>query len=376
MLNALPVESHARPPRGAVTLDGEIITGWESMEVDNNAYRSADTFRVVFVASKLPPTRGLDWFAAQRQLLVECFISNDQGNYDADYRPLPADRLILGQADDVSIDLVAGTVEISGRDLTARLIDTKTTEHFKENTSADIANILAFRNNLEAKVVATKDKIGKYYAYDRVTLAQEQSDWQILTTLASIEDYTVYVKGWELHFEPRKPAGTDYFVIDWTRANQDNASPTSNAVSLQFSRSLTIAKGATVEVRSFNAKNGKPVIATFPKSSKDVRIGQSTAKTQVYKRFFAGLTFVQAQSWAEKIYRQIVAHEMRLTAYLPGVGLDVLDCTKAIQVRGTETAFNQIYYPESVIRTLSMNEGYRMNIRAKNSSPELEAALA
>lgn len=374
MLNSLPALSHARPPRGAVTLDGEIITGWESMEVDNNAYRSADTFRVVFVVSMLPAKRGLDWFAAKHQVLVECFISSDQANYDTDYRPLPADRLILGQADDISIDLVAGTVEVSGRDLTARLIDTKTSEHFLENTSADIANILAFRHRLTPLVTATSIKSGTFYKLGHVTTTHQQSEWELLAYLADVEGFVVYIKGDELHFEPRKAVGTNHYVIDWVKPNPDNASHVSNAVNLKFSRNLTIAKGVSVEVHSWNAKQKKGFTEYWPKAARATQAGQSKARTQVYKFTIAGLTAVQAQQRAQSLYSQIIAHEMRLTGYLPGD--DVLDCTKTIQVRGTETAFDQIYFPESVNRTLSVNEGYRMNIRAKNTSPELDGAQA
>ena len=74
---------------------------------------------------------------------------------------------------------------------------------------------------------------------------------------------------------------------------------------------------------------------------------------------------------AQRIYDQIILHEMRLTAYLPAD--NILDCTKPVVVRGTSTDFDQVYYCDSVTRTMSVNEGYRMNIRGKNSTPDIEA---
>src|SRR5260364_107263 len=67
---------------------------------------------------------------------------------------------------------------------------------------------------------------------------------------------------------------------------------------------------------------------------------------------------------AQSKYRQIIAHEMRLDARLPADS--VLDCATPIEVRGTGTKFNQRYYPESITRSLSAEEGYQMEVQAKN----------
>lgn len=368
-LNGLPVLPHARQPRGAVKLNGEVIAGWVSFEVDNNAYRSADTFRVVFVVSMLPATRDPAWFAEQSSMMVEILAGfpDDPENYT----PADLDSLIYGQTDEVMFDPVRGTIELSGRDLTAALIDTKTSEHFANQTASQIATTLAKRHGLTPVVTATKTKAGDYYKDDHASTTQQQSEWELLTFLANVEDFALYVKGKELHFEPRPSEQTDRYVIAWEPPSLDRGYPVANVISLQFSRALTIAKGITVEVHSWNAKQKKGFTASWPKAAKAVQPGQAAAKTQVYRYTIAGLTQDKALQRAQSIYRQIIAHEMRLTGYLPAD--NVLDCSKTLLMRGTGTTFDQVYYPESVTRTMSMNEGYRMNIRAKNTGPELEA---
>jgi phage protein D len=369
-LNTLPVLPNVRQPRGAVKLNGELIPGWVSWEVDNNAFRSADTFRVVFVVSMLPATRDAAWFAAQSSMLVEILAG-----FPADAQNFAVselDSLIYGQTDEVLFDPVKGTIELSGRDLTAALIDTKTSEHFANQTSSQIATTLAQRHGLKPVVTATKTRVGDYYKDDHACTTQQQSEWELLTFLANVEDFVLYVKGQELHFEPRPGEQTDHYVIAWDVANADRGHPVANAISLQFSRNLTIAKGITVEVHSWNVKQKKGFTASWPKAAKAVQPGQAAAKTQVYRYTIPGLTQDKALQRAQSIYRQIIAHEMRLTGYLPAD--NVLDCTKTLLVRGTGTAFDQVYFPESVMRSMSLNEGYRMNIRAKNTGPELEAA--
>jgi phage protein D len=371
-LNTLPARAAARQPRGAVKLydaqgNGTIIPGWQSWEVDNNAYRSADTFRVVFIVSQLPDARGAAWFAAQTSIGVEILAG-----FPADprnYSPGDLDSLIYGQADDVTYDPVQGTIEVSGRDLTAALIDTKTSEHFLNQTSSQIATALAQRHGLAPVVTATSAKAGDYYQIDHASTTQQQSEWELLTFLANAENFLLYVKGRELHFEPQ-PAGAAPYVIDWQPPGGDaRAFPVSNAISLQLTRALHIAKGVTVEVRSWNAKQKKGFTAAWPRDVKAAKPGQSAAQAQVYRYTIPGLTPDAALARARALYAQIIKQEKRLTATLPADNL--IDSAKAIQLRGTGTDYDQTYWPESIARSMSIDAGYRMTIQAKNTGPQL-----
>jgi prophage tail gpP-like protein len=73
-INATPTAT-SRQPRGAIKLNGKIVTGWESWEVDNNAYRAADTFSVVFAVGELPPAYGPVWFATQKEIDCQIYAS-------------------------------------------------------------------------------------------------------------------------------------------------------------------------------------------------------------------------------------------------------------------------------------------------------------
>ncbi len=54
-------------------------------------------------------------------------------------------------------------------------------------------------------------------------------------------------------------------------------------------------------------------------------------------------------------------------------GDSVLTTSLQVQVVGSGTAFDQTYWPVSVRRTLSMDQGYVMTLTAKNASPGLGA---
>jgi phage protein D len=369
-INPQPITGIARQPRGAVKLGGTLVTGWVSWEVENNVFRSADTFRVVLAVADLPAARDAAWVASQTSIDVEIFAKESPTD-PAAYVPVAADLLIFGQVDDIDYHPALGKIELSGRDLTARLIDTKTSENFSNQTASQIAITLAGRHGLTAAVTATTTKVGNYYTQDHVDLSQEQSEWELLTKLADYEQFDVFVVGKVLHFQPRAAPSSDHYAIVWTQPSEDFAYPNINTTTLSLSRSLTIAKGITVQVRSWNAKQKKAFVASYPKSAKAVKPGQSAAQTTIWHRTIPGLTQDQATQRAKQLYDQIVQHTVKLDADLPGDGL--LDCSRTIAVGGTGTSFDQIYFPDSIKRSMSIDEGYRMSVSAKNTTPEVEA---
>lgn len=372
-INTLPTPQIVRQPRGIVKLNDEVVTGWISIEVDNNRYRSADTFRVEFSIVDMPKSKGLDWFSTQETMQIEIFMGIPAN--PAKFSETDLDNMIYGDVDDITYHPAEGTIELHGRDWTARLIDTKTSEHFKNKTSSEIVTALAARHNMVAKVTKTTKKAGEYYQIDHDSTTQEQSEWDLLCQLAEYEGFLVYVKGKELHFEPKPTDMGNRYVLTWKNPDDKVAYSQSNTEQISFNRALTITKGIRVEIRSWNAKQKKGFTESFPSKGNSgvkgkAKIGEAGGDMQVYKYVRPGLTTDQAQKLAQSYYKQIIAHAMKLDANLPAD--NQMDCTKIIQVRGTNSKFDQDYYPDSVKRTMSVTEGYSMSITAKNTSPELE----
>ncbi|MDY7525481.1 hypothetical protein [Sphingomonas sp. 10B4] len=368
-INAHPT-SRARSPRGAVKINGTLVDAWISLEVDNNAFRAADTFRVEFAAYDLPAVTSIAWFSTQTSIEVELFATEDWTGTGA-YYPAASDRLILGQTDDIEFDPLAGTLSVSGRDLTATLIDTKTNEGFLNKTASQIVAILAGRHGLSPIATATTALVGTYYTQNHISQTQERSEWDILVELAEFEDFDVFVTARELHFQPKpKDSGNRYAIV--YRLPGIDPVPSSNVSTVRFDRSLTIAKGVVVTVRSWNAKQKKGFEASWPKSPKATKPGQSGAADPIkYHYSIAGLTQDQAQQRAQRYYDQITKHMVTMSADLPAD--DLMSCSLVVQVRGTGTAWDQDYYPDSVKRSMSHDEGYRMTVTAKNISADVEA---
>jgi phage protein D len=365
-------DSVLRQPRASIRVAGEAVTGWTEAEVSNNIFHDADGFSVTFAVSQLPPNRGAGWFSQQTAIEIEIF-ANANPSDPANYSGSDADRLILGQVDDIDYDSVGTKLTVSGRDFTAKLIDTKSSEHFLNQTASQVAATLAGRHGLTPVVTATGARVGDYFKSDHSDLTQQQSEWELLTRLAEYEDFAVYVKGRELHFEAKPSGGAKTYPVQWHPPTNASAAPQAAAVGLKFSRSLTIVKGLKVEVRSWNGKQKKAIVGAWPKTAQHTRpgtSGSSAADEQVYRYTIAGLTPDQALKRAQSIYQQLASHAMKLDAELPGDA--VLDCTMGIAISGTGTAWDQTYYPTEVKRTISAEDGFTMTVTAKNISPELE----
>jgi phage protein D len=372
MLNEVPALSVARQPRGLVKINGEVVPGWISWEVDNNTFYQADTFRCRFALSSMPPDKGAAWWASQKEIFVEVLsgFPVDPEWFDAS----ELDSLIYGKVDDVTYDPVGRLIELRGRDLTSELIDAKTTEKFQNLTASQIAEQLAARHGLTPKVTATKTKVGTYYEIDHARLTDERSEWDLLTYLAHEEGFVVYLKGKALHFEPLPTESQNPYVLRWEPPVDDRGFPIFNGKSISFSRNLTVAKGVVVTVRSWNAKNNKSFTVTYPThKARGTAPGKASPPAQNYAFTKPGKTPEQALQWAQAKHREITQHEMRLAASMPAD--NVLKVTDIIRVEGTDSPFDQTYYPESINRAMSLSDGYTMMIAAKNVSPENQVSL-
>lgn len=369
-----PMMSVARQPRGIVVVQGHKSDGsldsvtrldaWISFEVNNNTYYEADTFRVVFALSALPKEYNDLWWASQQEIFVEVFAGfpMDAENYSQS----ELQSLTYGRVDDIDYDPVARTITVTGRDLTATMIDAKTTESFQNQTASQVATTIAARHGLTPVVTATKTLTGKYYEIDTLRVNQQRSEWDILTALAGEEQMIVYVRGHELHFEPAPAVDSTAYLLLWEPPSEDSGAFNFNGKRISFTRALNLARGVVVTVISRNQR-GQKISATYPNKQSTIKPGQSKPQAQQYTFTYAHLTQQQALNIAQQKHSEISKHEVKLSACLPAD--NILLTTNLIKVEGTATAFDQTYYPESITRRMDISTGYEMEIRAKNHSP-------
>lgn len=356
--------SISRQPRGIVIIN-DIRIAWLDIEVNNNAYYQADSFRVRVPLQGQPS--GIDrlWWAGQDMLEIEIYagIPADVLHFGTSDLEL----LIAGKVDNLPHEMVSDVITLTGRDYTAELIDTKTSNKWPEHRASTIAKYLAGLHGLTTKyVVETKSKSGTMYAHDHAKLQMDMSQWDLLAWLAHAEGFQVYVQGKDLHFEP-KPDSPPVYPMAWADATADTLK-SFDGTSLTFERNLTLAKDVIVHVKSWNQKQKKPFIKTAKskrnrdKTARGYRIGTP----QEFTYSIPNLTPEKALQRAQAILMDITKHQVGMTAAgIPAVGPSVLTPQHVIQVSGTG-AYDQDYMPVSITRKMSMQEGYTMDIVSKN----------
>ncbi len=345
-----------RAPRPVVSVNGVQLPAKAviSLEVSNASHFTADRYRVELNVAGLPTGFGPAYWAESQDDRVSVAVSLNGET--------PA-ALIIGQVDDVDWDVSRRTVTLSGRDLSAALIDNKTAEKWQNQTASQIAQTLAARRGLTASVQETSTLAGTYYEIDHALTTHEATEWDLLVYLAEREGFDVWVSGTTLHFQPPPAATAAPYVLLWS--DPGDGTFASNATSIHLSRSQTLARDVVVVVRSFNQKQQKAFTVTAKRSQakKSQRRGGTS---QTYSFVRPNLTREQALQFAEAKAEEITRHERVLSASMPGDG--ALTTRATIRLVGTGTDWDQIYYPDTVTRRLSLQEGYRMDVRAKNHS--------
>lgn len=380
-LNPLPAVSAGRQPRGIVKVNGKSLAGWIEWEFDNNSNYQADTFRVTYAGGALPADRNVAWLTDQGDITVEILAGFPQ-NPDA-----PTDSeltsFIIGRVDDMLYDPVQNTVELAGRDFTSQFIDAKTTETFINQSVQSIVKTLAARHQMTANVAANITAPATYAGsvFESNTagrLTSEHSEWDLLTFLAHETQCSVYVTGQTLNFQPAlDPSKNNTYVIDWKPPTDTSASPQANLIDIRLSRNLTLTKDVKVILTSWDRANGKAYKVTASATHNKNAVTRNTSlpygQPQIYSYRIPNLTRQQALIKAQALLAEISKHEMRLLANLPAD--NVLTTRTLVTLQGTDTPFDQVYFPDSVIRSMSMDEGYRMKLSAKNHSPETTVTL-
>lgn len=366
----LPEPETVRQPRGLVKINGQPCGGWLQLSFEINEFSQPDTFSVTFAISGLPDNMDLLWWGVQTEIEVELFVGFplDPDSYtDADL-----DTMLLGVVDDISGELPSRVLTVTGRDFTSKLMDSKTSEKYPNLTASAVAIKMAEKYGLKPVVTATSEKIGRYYETDHVDLQIEQTEWDVLTWLARQEQFSVFIRGRELHFQPQATADQAPYIIQY--APQTDDEPQSGTVQhVTFGRTLTVAKDVSVTVRSWNSKNKSGFQRVSTRRGGGGRRNGRTGDVQKYSYNIGGLTPDQAQQRADQLAAEITKHRMKIGVSGPADNKLMIDAS--IKLIGTGTAWDQVYFPDSINRSLTFDGGYTWEISAKNQSPESEPTL-
>jgi phage protein D len=311
------------------------IIGVKSISVMNDLYLGANRFSV---SVAITDNSAANWSAVP--LSVEVQIGLDNG----------WTSLILGDADSLEIDAIRRNVTLAGRDLTARFLMSQTQQTFENQTSSEIVSAIVSRHGLVPDVTTTSTLIGRYFGNSRTRTAMYQnsratSDWDLLVWLAEIEGFDIWVDGSTVHFSPPTTAGPALTVCP------------SDCLDLSLHRSLDIAAGVSVEVKSWDCQTQQSVSQTLSTAA-----SSSPGMNLVIVR--PNLPTADATLMAQQALAQMSKHERVVSFTMPG------DLTSAprmmMELANTGTDFDGTYQVSEIERSLSLREGFVQHVQARS----------
>lgn len=336
--------SRARTPRLLVLADGEPVAGVLDAEVTASGDGTADRF-VLRAASGAAPAMLAAW-AEMTASVIDVQVALDGGSVS----------LITGQIDQITADPVFGTVSAEGRDLRSRLLQAQTQESFANQTSSDIAGLLAQRHGLAAAVTGTSEPVGRYYSDDhtQVTLGRQArvgTEWDLLLQLAEREGFDVFVAGTTLFFQPSNDDGDPQALL---HTGWDEAGPPTVSA-LRLHRRMVLAGTVTATVNSWNSQTQTMITQSAASIG-----GGGPDISYLYSR--PNLTADRALALAQTRLEAITRHELTLDATMPGD--TVIFPRGQVLVTGTGSVFDTAYVVDEVVRRLSTEHGFVQTLRA------------
>lgn len=361
--------SQARRPRALVRLN-EKATIPVSFFVESNTHFQADTFRVNLEAWNQRDGFGMNYWADAENVMVEILIGFLLPGQDEAAIPDNLTSLLIGQVDDVDVDPTTGELMISGRDLTGKLIDTKTSNMWPSQTASEIVTRLATEAGLTPKVTKTTTPVGNYTNGFYSALGREVPLWDLITSMAQREGFDAYVTGTTLYFGPIE-ADNDknpYEISCFKDAATGRINSSVERLSLR--RSLTLAKDITVTVLSHSVYYGTPIKAVAKRQGSaksgrtSFRSGQ-TSQNYVIRR--PNMTQDQANKLAQKTLADLSRYERTFHAQTYDDGL--LTTKRRVRISGTGSSWDQAYYIDKLTREFEFGE-LTMQISGKNHPVE------
>jgi phage protein D len=329
--------SETRLPTVSVAANGAPIPGIIEVELEANNYLAANRFRVV---ASLALARAAIWAMPDLQLRIQFGLNGAVAT------------AMVGVIDRVSIDVIQGRVSVEGRDLTSRFIAARTEEAFENQTASGIATLLASRQGLLSAVTPTTTPIGRYYqnGHTRTTLGQHAratTQWDLLTHLAELEGFEVWVDGITLNFAP--PSGQFGTLAITPR----------DCLSLTLDRSISLSNPIDVVVNSWDCR-GQQAIAQTASANASASAGAPSRYVVVRPN----LTSVAARTLAQTVANQMAGHARTIRLEMPG---DLTTAPRSLlTLADTGTDFDGNYVVSSIDRRLSMTGGFTQSIEARS----------
>jgi phage protein D len=342
-----------RRPRLRLTVNGSVIACM-SAEITSQRGSHAATFRREVNHNILSPGSGSSWLDVdQIEVVVDIGFAGQGAAL-----PTVWTSMVSGIVDRVSLDPVLSLAVLDGRDYAARLIDLPLQDAYLNKTGAEVARDLASRCGLAADVDDTAGLVGQYYQIQHSktvfgAYSRHANGWDLLSELAEIENYELWVDGRTLHFKRPSQAGQP-LAVSFGPGNAGGSFPVLNVDTLSLDRTTGLSGPVQVGIDSWNSRQKQRITARYPVSV--------SGKVRLYTILKPNLQAEQADALAKAAYLQLRARKRTLLATMAGEL--TLTPRRTLQMTGTGTGWDTVYIVDRIVRHICLQRGFTQHISA------------
>jgi phage protein D len=270
--------------------------------------------------------------------------------------------LVVGEIDSVDFDYIGGNLNVTGRDKSAKLHQTKSAEKWTNKKNGEIVKDIAGRVGLEPDISQNTIDAGKYVNIDWSKITDGISFATILHKMAELEGARWWVNGGKLKFKSEDDQSTVYTITYSDRqTGAQIASKQADFLQLKIRRNVQAGKTVSVKVASWNPRKKQAFTGTQT-------IGGAGGTTN-YVYHIPGLDQAHADKHAKSKAKEHSRHE--LTVHVQCVGDPEIDIAQKLRLRGTD--FDQDFEMDSIHHSFGL-QGHTMTISAKSAKQGRKAS--
>lgn len=267
--------------------------------------------------------------------------------------------LITGEVDDVNFDFIGRTIQVTGRDKSAKLHDNKTSEKWQNKKPSEIVQDLIGRVGLSGNIAASLLMAGKQLEQDHVHLSDNVSFAYVIHKLAQLDGARWWVDAsGKFNYVPLgSPQGVYSISVN------QNAQPISaDCIELRVRRNIHAGKTISATVKSWHPKKKQVFSYT---SNVDGNGGPINYSYHVPALLQDHVTKRAKSQAAEK-----ARHEFTVTATV--VGDPTVQAGMGLQLTGTNY-FDQVFEMDTVQHDFGM-PGHLTHITARSAKSGRQAS--
>ncbi len=376
-------------------------------QVIQNGHDAADSFQVELPRNDPQAPHDAKWWSEQTEVEVEISV----GFADDDGKVGKWTSLIIGPVDaiaDAPISFgthsggstgsaranvgrggmvaheggpahpMGGVLTIRGRDYSGQLIASGVSAEYVSGklTSADVVKKIAEKvPQLKVDLSEASDSVGDPVSSVEGRLFLKRSAWDVITSIAEHDGMRAIVRGKTLKIAPGPSSDDGAFELFFrppvpASGNAEFKPSSGNVITLRMARNLMIAKGVDHFVQAYDSKTGKKPSRAVAKS----RGAKSASTPMTYSDNIPGMTKAQTKKHAKSRADRNSKFERDIEFQIPGDAALTID--RMVRLSGTGTAYDQDYEMDQLTHFFGVTEGYRMEGRAKNRSPDVKIEVS